>query len=132
MSIISNYRGTFTHCSCRTLPAVLKALEPLRSAGYLTTFANGTLTSSAVTVVGTGNSPLEPIKALEPRDIFFDAPLTELSVQTNTTWSPELSPVASTDYATAVGVRPLRLQRCGHLLISFSFLGSVVGYWKYQ
>jgi len=87
----------------QALPVVLRALEPLRSAGYLTTFANGTLISSAVTVVGTGNSPLEPIKALEPRDFFFDAPLTELSVQTNTTWSPELSPIASTDYNTAVG-----------------------------
>lgn len=84
----------------------MSALEPLRSAGYLTTFANGTLTTRPVTAVGTGNSPLEPIKALEPRDFFFDAPLTELSVPTNTTWSPELSPIASTDYASAVGVRP--------------------------
>jgi hypothetical protein len=87
----------------RALPFVLAALEPLRSAGYLTTFANGSLKLSAVTVIGTGNSPLEPIKALEPRDFFFDAPLTELSVPTNTTWSPTLSPIASTDYATAVG-----------------------------
>ncbi|KAF8591942.1 hypothetical protein K439DRAFT_1656393 [Ramaria rubella] len=87
----------------QTLPFVLKELEPLRSAGYLTTFANGTLTSRAVTVVGTGNSPLEPIKALEPRDFFFDAPLTELSVPSNTTWSPELSPLASTDYGVAIG-----------------------------
>ncbi|KAF8486716.1 hypothetical protein JB92DRAFT_2799120 [Gautieria morchelliformis] len=87
----------------QTLPFVLSALEPLRSAGFLTTFANSTLTLRPVTVVGTGNSPLEPIKALEPRDLFFDAPLTELSVQTNTTWTPELSPIASTDYATAVG-----------------------------
>jgi len=87
----------------QALPFVLAALEPLRSAGYLTTFANGTMTLRPVLVIGTGNSPLEPIKALEPRDFFFDAPLTELSVPSNTTWSPTLSPIASTDYATAVG-----------------------------
>ncbi|KAF8528093.1 hypothetical protein BU17DRAFT_39063 [Hysterangium stoloniferum] len=86
-----------------TLPAVLKALQPLRSAGYLSTFANGTFTLAPVLVIGTGNSPLEPIKALEPRDFFFDAPLTELTVPSNTTWSPTLSPIASTDYNVAIG-----------------------------
>lgn len=87
-----------------TLPAVLKALEPLRSKGYLTTFANGTLSTSAITVVGTGNSPLEGVKALEPRDYFFDAPLTQLTDPSlNTTWGPSLSPIASTDWDVAVG-----------------------------
>ncbi|KZT30499.1 hypothetical protein NEOLEDRAFT_1159676 [Neolentinus lepideus HHB14362 ss-1] len=87
-----------------TLPFVLKALEPLRSEGYLTTYANGILTTSAVTVVGTGNSPLEPIKALEPRDYFYDAPLTQLTDPSlNTTFDVNLSPLASTDYETAVG-----------------------------
>jgi len=70
----------------------------------LTTFANGTLSTSAVTVVGTGNTPLEGIKALEPRDVFFDAPLTQLTDPSlNTTWGPSLSPIASTDWETAVG-----------------------------
>ncbi|THH06611.1 hypothetical protein EW146_g9557 [Bondarzewia mesenterica] len=88
------------------LPFVLKALEPLRSAGYLTTFANGTLTQSVITVVGTGNSPLEGVKALEPRDYFFDAPLTQLNdTSLNTTWDATLSPLASTDYQVAVGWR---------------------------
>ena len=83
---------------------ILKALEPLRSAGYLTTFKNGVLTRSAVTVVGTGNSPLEQVKALEPRDYFFDAPLTQLTDPSlNTTWDSTLSPIASTDYEVAVG-----------------------------
>ncbi|KAI0375383.1 hypothetical protein BV20DRAFT_960514 [Pilatotrama ljubarskyi] len=86
------------------LPFILKAFQPLREAGFLTTFANGTLTSSAVTVIGTGNSPLEQIKALNPRDYFFDAPLTQLTDPSlNTTWDPTLSPLASTDYAVAVG-----------------------------
>ncbi|KAH8102445.1 hypothetical protein BXZ70DRAFT_969881, partial [Cristinia sonorae] len=87
-----------------TLPFVLKALEPLRAAGYLTTFANGTLTTSAVTVIGTGNSPLEIVKQLSPRDYFFDAPLMQLDDPSlNTTWGPALSPIASTDYEVAVG-----------------------------
>jgi hypothetical protein len=57
-----------------------------------------------VIVVGTGNSPLEQVKALSPRDYFFDAPLTQLTDPSlNTTWDPTLSPIASTDYAAAVG-----------------------------
>ncbi|KAH9082086.1 hypothetical protein EDB83DRAFT_2539522 [Lactarius deliciosus] len=86
------------------LPFILNALQPLRSAGYLTTSSNGTLTTSVVTVIGTGNSPLDGVKALEPRDYFFDAPLTQLNDTTlNTTWDATLSPVASTDYGAAVG-----------------------------
>lgn len=79
-------------------------MEPLRERGYLSTFANGTLKLSAVLVVGTGNSPLEQVKALNPRDYFFDAPLTQLTDPSlNTTWDPTLSPLASTDYEVAVG-----------------------------
>ncbi|KIJ38432.1 hypothetical protein M422DRAFT_176618 [Sphaerobolus stellatus SS14] len=88
----------------QALPFILRALQPLRSAGYLSTFANGTFVQGPLLVIGTGNSPLEQIKALEPRDFFFDAPLTELSVPSNTTWTPTLSPIASTDYGVAVGV----------------------------
>lgn len=88
----------------RALPSILEALQPLREAGYLTTFANGSLTQSAVTVVGTGNSPLEQVKALAPRDYFFDAPLTQLTDPSlNTTWDPTLAPLASTDYDESVG-----------------------------
>lgn len=82
-----------------TLPAVLQALEPLRSAGFLSTAHGSTLTLGPVLVVGTGNTPLAGIQALEPRDVFFDAPLTAL----NDTFTPVLSPLASTDWATAVG-----------------------------
>ena len=57
-----------------------------------------------MTVVGTGNSPLEQVKALEPRDYFFDAPLMSLTdASLNTTWDATLSPLASTDYEVAVG-----------------------------
>jgi hypothetical protein len=88
----------------RALPYVLKELEPLRSQGYLTTYlANGTLVPSAITVVGTGNSPLPQVLALSPRDYFFDAPLAQL---TNTSllaeWNATVAPIASTDYAATV------------------------------
>ncbi|KAL0579099.1 hypothetical protein V5O48_002882 [Marasmius crinis-equi] len=87
-----------------TFPFVVKALEPLRELGYLTTFSNGSLKQSAVTVVGTGNTPLDGVKSLSPRDVFFDAPLTGLTDTTsNTTWDATLSPLASTNYAVAVG-----------------------------
>ena len=82
----------------------MQALQPLREEGYLTTFANGALTQSAVTVVGTGNTPLEGVKALEPRDFFYDAPLTQLNDPSlNTTFDATISPLASTDWETAIG-----------------------------
>ncbi|KAF9270314.1 hypothetical protein L218DRAFT_27003 [Marasmius fiardii PR-910] len=86
-----------------TFPFVVQALEPLRQLGYLTTFSNGSLKASAITVVGTGNTPLENVQALSPRDVFFDAPLTGLNSTSNTTWDNTLSPIASTDYEVAVG-----------------------------
>ncbi|ESK98293.1 hypothetical protein Moror_43 [Moniliophthora roreri MCA 2997] len=87
----------------QTFPFVVQALEPLRELGYLTTFSNDTLTRSAITVVGTGNTPLETVKAMSIRDVFFDAPLTGLSADSGTIWDATLSPVASTDYEIAVG-----------------------------
>lgn len=92
----------------RTLPLVLKAIQPLKDAGYLTTFENGTMIISAVTIIGTGNTPLIGIQALSPRYMFFDAPLTQLknatsNAQLNVTWGPEIAPIASVDYNVAVG-----------------------------
>ncbi|KAF5367060.1 hypothetical protein D9758_003887 [Tetrapyrgos nigripes] len=82
-----------------TYPFVVQALEPLRQKGYLTTFnADGALTSSAVTVIGTGNTPLQSVLEQSPRDLFFDAPLIGL----NDTFDPTISPIASTDYEVAV------------------------------
>jgi len=84
-----------------TLPVVLEALTPLRDAGYLTTYhSNGSFIPSAITVIGTGNSPLDLVKALDPRDYFFDGPLENL---TGGDFKPALSPIASTDFAVAVG-----------------------------
>ncbi|KAJ7293671.1 hypothetical protein C8J57DRAFT_1269634 [Mycena rebaudengoi] len=86
-----------------TLPFVLRALQPLRERGYLTTCTSGrNCTSGVITVIGTGNTPLEGIKALSSRDLFFDAPLAGLTNGT-TTFDSKLSPLASTDYQVAVG-----------------------------
>lgn len=81
---------------------MLEALSPLRERGYLSTFADGAFTQSAVLVIGTGNTPLAQVQALSPRDFFFDAPLTGLE-DTTVDWNPTLSPIASTDFAAAVG-----------------------------
>ncbi|KAJ6610087.1 hypothetical protein B0H10DRAFT_2166187 [Mycena sp. CBHHK59/15] len=88
-----------------TLPFVLSALQPLRERGYLTTCTtNGTCTPSAITVIGTGNTPLGGVQALSRRDVFFDAPLTDLhGAGLNATFGPAISPLASTDYNVAVG-----------------------------
>ena len=94
----------YSNTKYRALPFILKAMDPLRQRGFLSTFENGTLTLGPVLVIGTGNSPLEQVKALSPRDYFFDAPLDQLNdTSLNTTWGPSLSPIASTDYGSVVG-----------------------------
>ena len=86
------------------MPVILQAFQPLRERGFLTTVTNGSFQASAVTVVGTGNSPLAQVKALEPRDYFFDAPLTQLNDPSlNTTWDSTLAPLASADWEVAIG-----------------------------
>lgn len=63
----------------KTLPAVEEQLEPLRSGGYLTYFNGTDVIPSAITVVGTGNTPFDMLVANTTfRDIFFDAPLDRL------------------------------------------------------
>ncbi|KAK2463061.1 hypothetical protein APHAL10511_004716 [Amanita phalloides] len=97
-----------------TLPYVVAALQPLRDHGFLTTYENGVLTEGVVTVVGTGNTPLDGIKNLTHRDVFYDAPLTDLTTNSGTTWNTSISPLASTDYVSAVGwdgVSPITQQQ---------------------
>ncbi|BFZ65480.1 hypothetical protein YB2330_006653 [Saitoella coloradoensis] len=88
-----------------TWPYVLKALEPLRERGWLTNYNGSAVTNSAVTVVGTGNTPLQQVLAQNStRDAFFDAPLASL----NATFTPAVSPLASTNWAKAVGWNGIR------------------------
>lgn len=55
--------------------------------------------------MGTGNTPFDSVLALEPRDYFFDALLPGLGTppSENTTWSPNISPIASTSFTQTVG-----------------------------
>ncbi|KUI67069.1 Altered inheritance of mitochondria protein 6 [Cytospora mali] len=81
-----------------TFPVVIKALEPLRDAGYLTTFNGTGVTSGPVTVIGTGNTPLNQVQGVEPRDYFWDAPIPTLDT-TFSNITSDVSPIASTDFA---------------------------------
>ncbi|KIV86189.1 hypothetical protein PV11_01819 [Exophiala sideris] len=85
-----------------TWPAVVSALQPLRAAGYLTTWNGTAVTPGPVTVVGTGNTPLDQVQPLKNRDYFFDANLALLSSsQANITSS--VSPIASTQFSKYFG-----------------------------
>lgn len=84
-----------------TWPFVVEALEPLRARGHLS-FVNETDTAinkRAITVIGTGDTPLSYLLARPSRDYFFDAPLATL----NATFVPTLSPLASTSLRASIG-----------------------------
>jgi len=85
-------------------PVISAALAPLRAKGYLTTTSNTSSNSpptySLLTVIGTGNTPLSAVQSLSSRDIFFDAPLSDIG---NEAYTPALSPVASGDFKELVG-----------------------------
>jgi hypothetical protein len=96
-------------------PYILKALEPFRERGYLTTFTRksetsplteGIMSIGPLTVIGTGGTPILRVLEQDPRDVFFDAPLLALDkpiIYTNPKtgdlqqldWHPTFAPVAS-------------------------------------
>lgn len=81
-----------------TFPAIIRALQPLRDAGYLTTFNGTAVTSGPVTIIGTGNTPLGQVQGVAPRDYFWDAPIPILG-STFSNITSDVSPVASTDFS---------------------------------
>ncbi|KAL6251611.1 hypothetical protein RBB50_001821 [Rhinocladiella similis] len=85
-----------------TWPVVVKQLQPLRDAGYLTTFNGTGITPGPVTVIGTGNTPLNLIQGVDHRDYFFDANLALLST-TQSNITREVSPIASTQFSKNFG-----------------------------
>lgn len=85
-----------------TWPAVVQALQPLRDGGFLTTFNGTGVTPGAVTVIGTGNTPLDQIQNQTERDYFFDAPLETLGT-TSSHITADISPVASVDFNAVFG-----------------------------
>ncbi|KAI9053621.1 hypothetical protein LZ554_002575 [Drepanopeziza brunnea f. sp. 'monogermtubi'] len=85
-----------------TWPVVVKALEPLRSAGYLSSTNGTAFTSGAVTVIGTGDTPLNLVQPIASRDYFWDGPLPALS-STFSNISSLVSPIASASVGSAFG-----------------------------
>jgi hypothetical protein len=85
-----------------TWPYVLKALEPLHSGGWLTIYNGTGLVPAPVTVIGTGNTPLDLVQSAVPRFAFYDAPLPLLSTTASSITAFD-SPIASTDFAVQFG-----------------------------
>lgn len=85
-----------------TWPYVVQGLQPLRDAGYLTTFNGTGVTPGPVTVIGTGNAPLDQIQGKNFRDYFYDAP-THLLGTTFSNITADISPIASTGFAAVFG-----------------------------
>ncbi|EKG18744.1 hypothetical protein MPH_03970 [Macrophomina phaseolina MS6] len=87
-----------------TFPAAHTALQPLRDAGFLTTYypGNDTLVKGAVTAIGTGNTRLSDVLDQDAavRDVFYDAPLAALPENIT---GPEISPIASTQFSAHFG-----------------------------
>jgi hypothetical protein len=86
-----------------TWPAVLAALEPLRSGSWLTTFDGKERFNRPVTVIGTGNTQLSDVQNYLPRDVFFDAPLSDLTKDLYANLTANESPIASTDFVAQFG-----------------------------
>jgi len=68
-----------------------------------------TYQQSIITVIGTGNTPLENIQALgfdleTPRDIFLDAPLSALPEDYQQVYNNTVSLLASVDFGSTVGL----------------------------
>ncbi|KAL4789977.1 hypothetical protein BDV19DRAFT_373151 [Aspergillus venezuelensis] len=85
-----------------TFSAVIKALEPLRKKGYLTAITdNTTLKEGPVTVIGTGNTPLDMVAPVANRDYFYDGPLVSLADDDSIT--KYISPIASASFGDSVG-----------------------------
>ncbi|KAJ5350365.1 hypothetical protein N7541_008092, partial [Penicillium brevicompactum] len=87
-----------------TFKAVIAALEPFRKKGFLTTVKDGKIiTNGPVTVIGTGETPLDLVAPVKDRDYFFDAPLANLTDPAYADITGTVSPVASTDFQKTVG-----------------------------
>lgn len=87
-----------------TFQAVISALEPFREKGYLTTLkGNKTITNGPITVIGTGNTPLDMVAPVSDRDYFFDAPAASLNDDQYAGITSLISPIASTDFKAVVG-----------------------------
>lgn len=92
-----------------TWSAVLAALAPLKDAGYLTTTDGKTITSAAVTAIGTGNTPKgyflpqDPATSSSPRFTFLDAELSTLNSSAGVNITSLITPIASAQFSAQFG-----------------------------
>ena len=88
----------------KTWPRVIDALQPLRDADYLAKVKDGkTFIPGPVTVIGTGNTPLDLVAPVKDRDFFFDAPLAKLDDPEFKDVTGLVSPIASTSFGAVLG-----------------------------
>lgn len=84
-----------------TWPALLAQLRPLRDKNWLTYYDGDKIYRGPLTVVGTGNTPLELVQSRHTnRFVFFDAPLASVS---DATYNYTNSYYASAKLETAIG-----------------------------
>jgi len=84
-----------------TWPHVITALKPLRDAGYLSTLQNNeTVIPGPVTVIGTGNTPLNLVAPVADRDYFIDG---QLGSPAFADLTPLIAPLASTSFIDTFG-----------------------------
>ena len=91
-----------------TLRIVLQQIEPLRSRGWLTYFNGSTVIPGPITIVGTGNTPFNLLNSNSTyRDVFFDAPLDQLSGANTSSnakvYTNQNSYYASVSFADTIG-----------------------------
>lgn len=86
-----------------TLDAVVKSIDPLRQAGYLSKLENGVFIEKQITVVASGSAPFDRISTgdgVPDRDIFYDAHVDGLGSED---YNNQNSYYASADFKDAVG-----------------------------
>ncbi|PYI09181.1 hypothetical protein BO78DRAFT_337885 [Aspergillus sclerotiicarbonarius CBS 121057] len=97
-----------------TWPILMSQLQPLRDSDYLTYFNGSDIISRPITIVATGDAPFHRITANQTyRDIFYDAPLDQLSLlppssggpdpETQPIYSDKNSYYASVDFGKSIG-----------------------------
>lgn len=120
-------------------PLLEDRLQPFRQKGYLTHFNGSDVISRPLTVVASGNAPFHLITENSTyRDIFYDAPLGNLTFHTEdsmNTYNPSNSYYASADFRQSIGSLSLGRLSDDQLLILRSQvhaahrLGLKVRYW---
>ncbi|KAJ5118490.1 altered inheritance of mitochondria protein 6 [Penicillium atrosanguineum] len=107
-------------------PHLMEQLQPLREGGYLTYFNGSEVLNRPITIVASGDAPLEQIlKSTTHRDIFYDAPLDVLAHPTFSTvtdlkmdgsiFNDHNSYYASVDFHRSIGSLPLSRLSQGQL-----------------